>query len=232
VTHRRLAAPALAIFSLVLVSPAVALAASPSPSVTASVPASAPASPSPTTYAAVNVSLVVSSGSVTAGGHVTASGSGFEANESVDLSVSYGSQPKAAGSGEKSGYVIQTAGFVRQEQPTQVVADSAGAFSHVVVLAQSGMATITATGTVSHRSSSSTVNVLSRAAAAAAAASHSASKPQKKLFTGTTLTLLAAIPLLLFAGFRVFTVLRRRRQADDQTDNGMHPVAHEPFTVG
>lgn|GEM_PF-4580800 len=229
-THRRLAAPALAIFSLVLVSPAVALAASPSPSVTASVPASAPASPSPTTYAAVNVSLVVSSGSVTAGGHVTASGSGFEANEPVDLNVSYGSQPKAAGSVEKSGYVIQTAGFLRQEQPTQVFADSAGAFSHVVVLAQSGMATITATGTVSHRSSSSTVNVLSRAAAAAAA-SHSASKPQKKLFTGTTLTLLAAIPLLLFAGFRVFTVWRRR-QIGIPTDNGIHPVAHQPFVAG
>lgn len=228
--HRRLAAPALAIFALVLVSPAVALAASPSPSATESAPASAPASPSPTTYAAVNVSLVVSSGSVTAGGHVTASGSGFEANEPVDLNVSYGSQPKAAGSVEKSGYVIETAGFVRQGQPTQVVADSAGAFSHVVVLSQSGMATITATGTVSHRSSSSTVNVLSRAAAAAAA-SHSASKPQKKLFTGTTLTLLAAIPLLLFAGFRVFTVWRRR-QTSSPTDNGIHPVAHEPFAAG
>ena len=160
-THRRLAAPALAVFAFVLASPAVAFAASPSPSVTAPSSASpSPAAATPTTYAAVNVSLVVSSGSVTAGGHVTVSGSGFDANEPVDLTVSYGSQPKATGSVEKSGYVIAPAAFVRQAQPMQVNADTAGAFSHTVVLSEPGMATITATGTVSQRSSSSTVNVL------------------------------------------------------------------------
>jgi hypothetical protein len=227
VTHRRLAAPALAIFAIVLASPAVAVAASPSPSVSAPSSASpSPAPASPTTYAAVNVSLVVSSGSVTAGGHVTVSGSGFEANEPVDLSVSYSSQPKAAGSVEKSGYVIETAGFVRQQQPTQVGADGAGTFSHDIVLSQAGMATITATGTVSQRSSSSTVNVLSHAAAGAAA-SQTPSKPQKTLFSGTMLMLLAAIPLVLLIAFGVFTVLRRR-----QTDGGVHPVAHEPFAMG
>ena len=169
-THRRLAAPALAIFAIVLASPAAAVAASPSPSVSApssASPSQAPASP--TTYAAVNPSLVVSSGSVTVGGHVTVSGSGFNPNEPVDISVSYASPPKAAGSTEKSGYVIAPASFVRQAQPMQVAADTAGAFSEVVVLSQAGMATITATGTVSQRSSTSTVDVLAHAAVGAAA---------------------------------------------------------------
>lgn len=225
-THRRLAAPALAIFAIVLASPAVAVAASPSPSVGTSSSASpAPAPASPTTYAAVNVSLVVSSGSVTAGGHVTVSGSGFAANEPVDISVSYASPPKAAGSVEKSGYVIETAGFVRQQQPTQIAADSDGSFSHVVVLSQAGMATITATGTVSQRSSSSTVNVLSHSVAGGSA--QIPSGPHKRLLTPTTLTLFAAIPLLLFVAFRAVTTLRRRRSG-----SGVHPVAHEPFAIG
>jgi hypothetical protein len=223
VTYRRLAPPALAALAFLIASPAVALAASPSPSVAASPSAAAS---SPTTYEAVNVSLVVSSGSVTAGGHVTVSGSGFAPNEPVDLSVSYGSQPKAAGSVEKSGYVIATAGFVRQQQPTQVGADGAGAFSHVLALSQAGMATITATGTISQRSSSSTVNVLSHAAATVGS-SHNAGTPHKKLLTTTTLTLAAAVPLLLFVAFRIFTVLRRRHSR-----SGVHPVAHEPFAIG
>jgi len=227
VTYRRLAPPALAALAFLFASPTVAVAASPAPSVTAS-PSASPsaASSSPTTYEAVNVSLVVSSGSVTAGGHVTVSGSGFAPNEPVDLTVSYAPQPKAAGSVEKSGYVITTAGFVRQQQPTQVGADGAGAFSHVLALSQAGMATITATGTVSQRTSSSTVNVLAHAAATVGS-SHNAGSPHKKLLTTTTLTLTAAIPLLLFVAFRVFTVLRRRHSGAR-----VHPVAHEPFAIG
>lgn len=226
--HRRLAAPALAVFGFVVASPAVALAASPSPSVTAPSSASpSPAAASPTTYAAVNVSLVVSSGSVTVGGHVTVSGSGFAGSEPVDLTVSYGSQPKAAGSVEKSGYVVQTAGFARQGQPTQVAADAAGTFSHTIVLSQSGMATITATGMVSQRSSSSTVNVLAHAAATVGS-SQGPSSSHKTLLSSKTLTLLAAIPLVALLAFVAFTLVRRRQASD----SGVHPVAHEPFTIG
>jgi hypothetical protein len=224
--RRQLAAVTVLVFAAVIASPAAALAASPAPA-----PVASSAAPSATTYQAVNVSLVVSAGSVPAGGHVTVAGRGFGAGEPIDLTVAYGSKPKADGSAksdaQNAAYLIAPAGFVSQSLAAEVAADSTGAFTHTLVLSQAGMAAITATGTISLRTSSSTVDVLPRSVVAVSASPHSA------FFSSSQLMLLAAVPVFLLLGGLLFAGRRKMlvHRGLDPIVLSSQPVAHEPFTV-
>jgi hypothetical protein len=201
VTHHRFAIASVAAVAILALSPAVALAASPSPS----------------TYQAVNPSLTVSSASVAAGGSVTVSGTGFDPNETVNISVAYGPSPKAAGSDNESGrgFSVQTVSFVRAIVAAHAAADGNGAFSQSLTLTNAGTATITATGAESGRTSSSAVNVMPAAAVASGS---------RSLFSGDKLLLLAGIPAIVLLVSLVLAF--RGRRASPAT------AAHAPVVQG
>ena len=95
-------------------------------------------------YPPASPALTVSSTSVTAGGSVTLSGDGFDANESIVIS----DEVRAAGSGLRA-----TGGaFVAASTLTTVTADASGSFSATVTLNAVGQHAITATGQTSGRS--------------------------------------------------------------------------------
>ena len=186
-TRHRFAIATVVAIAVLAISPSAALAASPSPS----------------TYQAVNPSLTVSSGSISAGGSVTVSGVGYDPNETVDITVVYGPGPKAAGAGSQSahGLSVQTVNFVRQLVAAHAAVDGKGAFTQQLTLSTAGTATISATGAQSGRTSASTVNVMPAAAVASGS---------RSLFSGNKLLLLAGIPAIVLL-VSLFLAFRSRR---------------------
>ena len=181
-THRRLAAPALAIFAIVLASPAVAACGQ-----------SVAVGRRTVVRFAVSRSCIADDvrGSEPFARRFLRQRDRRWARHRVRQRVRreragrYQRVVRIAAEGRRIGREVglrhRNSWLCQAAQPTVVSADGAGTFSHVVVLSQAGMATITATGTVSQRSSSSTVNVLSHAVAVGAAQSPSA--PHKRLLT-------------------------------------------------
>jgi hypothetical protein len=190
-TRRRWAGAAVLALAMFSLAPAVASAATPSPS-----------------YQSVNPSLTVSAATAVPGKGITVSGTGYAGDEIVDITVAYGPSPTALGA-HAGGATVTTAAFVTRAAGSspaallaQPQANAAGAFSSPVTLTQVGMATITATGVTSGRTLSSTVIVL---AAAVPTKPNSGTLP----FTGANIAILAAIGVALAL---VGTVLRTRRK--------------------
>jgi hypothetical protein len=127
-------------------------------------------SPSPSTYAAVNPTLTVSTGSIVEGGHVTVSGNGYTAGEAVDLKVVYASKPQAAGVPSTQPAIVGAA--FRQEAIARADANAGGTFTDTIVLTHTGMATITGTGETSGLTSSATVDVRPSTVVGSASSSH------------------------------------------------------------
>jgi hypothetical protein len=184
------------------VSPAVALADT--------------SSPSPSGYAATNPSLSVSAAVVVAGKGIVVSGNGFAGGETVAITATYGSTPKALGS-THGGATVTTAAFSIRPAvtaPTALAyanADASGAFSQRVTLTQVGTATITATGGTSGITRSSIVTV--RPVAAIAPTSKSGGMP----FSWTSVVVFAVVGIVILS--LVGTAFTRRRQ---------HTPAHAP----
>ena len=195
-TRRRLAATTVLVFAMLGVSPAVALADT--------------STPSPSGYAATNPSLSLSAAVTVAGKGIVVSGTGFSGGETVDITATYGSTPKALGS-TRGGITATTAAFSIRPATTAPTAlayanaDASGAFSQSVTLTQVGTATITATGATSGISRSSVVTVRA-AAVVAAAASKSGAMP----FGWTSAVIFAVIGIVILS--LVGTVFARRRQ--------------------
>jgi hypothetical protein len=126
-TSKRLRAPLIVMFAVIMAALAFAVPAN----------AAAPYTTQPTTS--------VSNQAPTAGSNVTFCGSGFQAGETVSITLDNATT-----------------------QPS-VAADTSGAFCTVVVLGASltGTHTLTATGVTSGRTSSTTINVLGLSANAA-----------------------------------------------------------------
>jgi hypothetical protein len=151
-----------------------------------------------------------------AGKGVVVSGTGFSGGETIDITATYGSTPKALGS-TRGGLTATTAAFsIRPATTAPTVlayanADASGAFSQRVTLTQVGTATITATGATSGLTRSSVVTV--RSAAVVAAASKSGAMP----FGWTSAVVFAVVGIVILS--LVGTAFARRRQ---------HTPAHAP----
>jgi hypothetical protein len=201
-TRRRLAATTVLVFAMLGVSPAVALADT--------------STPSPSGYAATNPTLSLSAAVTEVGKGIVVSGTGFSGGETVDITATYGSTPKALGS-TRGGVTVTTAAFSIRPAATSpmelayATADASGAFSQRVTPIQAGVATITATGATSGISRSSVLTV--RTAAVIAAASKSGAMP----FGWTSAVIFAVIGIVILS--LVGTVFARRRQ---------HTPAHAP----
>jgi hypothetical protein len=161
-------------------------------------------SPSPSTYAAVNPTLTVSTGSIVEGGHVTVSGSGYTAGETVDLKVVYGPKPQAAG--VPSAHPASVSVAFRQALIARADANAGGTFTDTVVLTHTGMATITGTGETSKLTSSATVDVRPSTVVG------SASSSQHGLFANRDVMIaVGAGVLALLLGAGGFFLVRRRK---------------------
>lgn len=99
--------------------------------------------------------LVATPGAVIAGSTTTVTGTGFGPNDLVTLTITY--QVNAAPAPDGAAYVpVGYSAAARQ----QVQADANGSFTTVVRLTTPGLAIITATGSPSGRTASTTVRVL------------------------------------------------------------------------
>jgi hypothetical protein len=190
----------------------------------------APTSAAPgdaSSYPAQSPLLTVSAGSVNVGSSVTVTGSGFDAGESVDLSVTYAPSSHALGA---SGPQAQPAAFslrhdaARVVSAVHVVASKDGRFSTQLSLSQAGNATITATGEQSHVSLTAAVTVQ---APASAAAKKSTTNTAAKQSTKSTLSLPRWVLLILIVAIIALLVpaiiaVRRSRK----------PAPLDPFTSG
>ena len=164
-------------------------------------------SPSPSTYAAVNPTLTVSTGSIVEGGRVRVSGSGYTSGETVDLKVVYAPKPQAAG--VPSVHPASVSIAFRQELTARADANAGGTFTDTIVLTHTGMATITGTGETSKLTSSATVDVRPSTVVGSASSSHHG------LFTNSNMMIAVGavvLALLLGAGCFLFFLLRRREQ--------------------
>ena len=161
-------------------------------------------SPSPSTYAAVNPTLTVSTGSIVEGGHVTVSGSGYTAGETVDLKVVYA--PKSQAAGIPSAHSASVNIAFREEATAHADAHADGTFTDTVVLTHTGMATITGTGETSKLTSSATVDVRPTAVVGSASSSHHGLVSNRNVMIAALASVLA---LLLGAGG--FFLVRRRK---------------------
>jgi hypothetical protein len=201
-TRRRLAATTVLVFAMLGVSPAVALADT--------------STPSPSGYAATNPSLSLSSAVTVVGKGIVVSGSGFSGGETIAITATYGSTPKALGS-TRGGIAVTTAAFsIRPAATTPTAlayanADASGAFSQRVTLTQVGTATITATGGTSGITRSSIVTV--RSVPAIASTSKSSAMP----FGWTSAVIFAVVAIVILS--LLGTAFARRRQ---------HTPAHAP----
>ena len=152
-------------------------------------------SPSPSTYAAVNPTLTVSTGSIVEGGRVRVSGSGYTAGETVDLKVVYAPKPQAAGvpSAQRASLSIA----LPPEVAARADAHGDGTFTNTVVLSHTGMATITGTGETSKLTSSATVDVRPSSVVGSASSSQHGFFTNRNMLIATGAGVLA---LLLGAG--------------------------------
>jgi hypothetical protein len=154
---------AFAALALVVIPGVAPAATSPAPSSSAST--------DPGSYPAQSPLLTVTSGTVKVGGSVTVTGHGFQSGEVVDISVTYGPANHALGSG---GPVAAPAAFTLRHGvehtlvSAHAVAAQDGDFSAQVPLTQTGNATITAVGELSHMSGAATVSVLPATSVASA----------------------------------------------------------------
>lgn len=122
----------------------------------------APAQADP--YPATPPDVDVSTGTVSAGGGVTFSGSGYAAGETIIIDVTY-SNTGAALSEESTGRFVTAAFPVPEVEVGRTTADSNGDFSVTLQLNQAGTATLTAIGVTSGVTQSQQVTVLTPAAA-------------------------------------------------------------------
>jgi len=186
---------------------------------------SAPSSASPSDsggYPAQSPQLTVSAGSVNVGGSVTVTGHGFQAGEGVDISVTYGPASHALGSG---GPVAQPAAFALRHTAVSAVhalAASNGDFSARVPLTQTGNATITATGEVSHLRVAATVSVLPATSVAGAKST------KHTLPLGTNELLILAVALLVLLGLAAIAMRRRSRNSSAPGPFAPNPAAPDP----
>jgi len=183
-----------AVLGIVVAAPS-ALAAT-APAASAAPTSAAPTSAAPSAYPAQSPLLTLSAGSVKVGNSITVTGSGFQAGESVDLSVTYASSSThALGSG---GPQAQPAAFTLRHDAGRVVsaghalAAQDGGFSTQISLTQAGNATITATGEQSHVSLTATVTVL-------APTSVAAKQPTKSWLPLSHHQFLMLLPILILA---------------------------------
>ncbi|HTC69847.1 MAG TPA: hypothetical protein VK662_09790 [Acidothermaceae bacterium] len=162
-----------AVLGMVVAAPSAFAATAPAAASAApsSAAPSAPSSAAPGGYPAQSPLLTVSAGSVKVGSSVTVTGSGFQAGENVDLSVTYASSSNHALGA--SGPQAQPAALTLRHDAGRVVsaghaiAAQNGGFTTQISLTQAGNATITATGEQSHVSLTANVAVLAPATAAA-----------------------------------------------------------------
>jgi LPXTG-motif cell wall-anchored protein len=161
------------------------------------IPAATAAAAQP--YPIVAPNLTVSPTTVTVGGTVTVSGTGFEPNESVDVTVTY----RAAA----LGHIGRAAhAGLPMARAVVVTADASGNFTTDVTLTQVGTAVITATGLTSGASASATVTVLAGGEALPITGDN-----------GTTLLILLIGSAVLASGL-VLVVLTRSRRKPSHTE--------------
>jgi hypothetical protein len=195
-----------AVLGMVVVAPSALAATTPAAA------SAAPSSTAPSGYPAQSPQLTLSAGSVKVDGFVIVTGSGFQAGESVDLSVTYPTaSPHALGSG---GPQAQPAALTLRHDAGQLaghaIAAQNGGFSTRISLTQAGNATVTATGEQSHLTLTATVTVL---APATAAANHSSknwlSLSNRQLLIVLPILVLAIASLLVPAGLAARRRLRK-----------------------
>jgi hypothetical protein len=169
-TKRRRCAPLIMLFGVIIAVLAFAVPAN-----------AAPYTTQPT--------VAVSSQTVTAGGSITFSGSGFLPGETVRITVSDPITLKS------------------------VVADSSGSFSTVIVLPAglTGAQTLTATGLTSGRTASITIQVL----AASANPFPTSTATGGLAFTGAAVGAIGALGGLLLIGGGLMMLASRRRKVND-----------------
>jgi len=113
----------------------------------------APTTASAEPYPAGSPDITVPTATVSEGGDLTVTGTGFGANEEVALDVVYA---EALGSGG----TMFTVAYVRRAPVTTVTANAQGAWSASITLTQAGTATITATGQTTGVVQTTSVRVL------------------------------------------------------------------------
>jgi LPXTG-motif cell wall-anchored protein len=136
---------------------------------------------------------------VTVGGSVTVTGTGFEPNESVNITVTY----RAAALGHIGRAAHASLPMARA---AVITADATGSFTTDVTLTQVGTAVITATGLTSGASASATVTVLPAGAALPITGDN-----------GRTLLILLIGSAVLASGL-VLVVLTRSRRRPTETE--------------
>jgi hypothetical protein len=203
-----------AVLGMVVAAPS-ALATTAPPAASA-----APTSAAPGNYPAQSPLLTVSAGSVKVGSSVTVTGSGFQAGESVDISVTYASSSTHALGA--SGPQAQPAALTLRHDADRAVstghalAAQDGGFSTQISLTQAGNATITATGEQSHVSLTAAVTVLAKTTGAATQRSTKSWLPvsHRQFLMLLPILILAIIALLIPGGLAVWRRWRRPSTID------------------
>ena len=194
--------------------------------IAATAPAAASAAPTTAApgdasgYPAQSPLLTVSAGSVKVGSSVTVTGSGFQAGESVDLSVTYASSSTHALGA--SGPQAQPAALTLRHDADRVVSAGQalvgknGGFSTQISLTQTGNATITATGEKSHVSLTAAVAVSPKASATATKQSTKSWLPvsHHQFLMLLPILILAIIALLIPGALAVWRRTRRQSTVD------------------
>jgi hypothetical protein len=173
-TSKRLRAPLIVMFGVIIAVVAFAIPANAQPYTT-----------QPTTS--------VSNQSPTAGSSITFCGQGFQPGETVTITVDNGTTYPSA------------------------TADTSGAFCKVLVLGASltGTHTLTATGTTSGSTSSTTIKVLGVSANAAPTSGGAAPTSGGLAFTGANAIGVGALGGLLLLGGAAMVLAGRRRKVND-----------------
>jgi hypothetical protein len=125
----------------------------------------APTTASAEPYPAGSPDITVPTATVSEGGALTVSGTGFGANEEVVIDVVYAEALRGDGGGMFTvAYIrpgLDLVGTVRRAPIATVTANAQGAWSASITLTQAGVATITATGQTTGAVQTTSVTVLS-----------------------------------------------------------------------